>query len=74
MQWCLASFLVVFLTERANMQLVDAGFALSAAGFRRGEGLSPWIDQRRGREPEAAPTGGGAQRGAATRATRKPTS
>jgi fucose permease len=31
MQWCLASFLVVFLTERAELSLINAGFALSAA-------------------------------------------
>ena len=31
MQWCLASFLVVFLTERAQLSLLNAGFALSAA-------------------------------------------
>jgi MFS family permease len=31
MQWCLASFLVVFLTETAGVSLINAGFALSAA-------------------------------------------
>ncbi len=31
MQMCLASFLVVFLTERAGLTLVNAGLALSAA-------------------------------------------
>ena len=31
MQWCLASFLVVVLTERAELSLINAGFALSAA-------------------------------------------
>src|SRR5262249_49602765 len=31
MQWCLAAFLVVFLTERAQLTLINAGFALSAA-------------------------------------------
>ena len=30
-QLCLASFLVVFLTERAELTLINAGFALSAA-------------------------------------------
>ncbi len=30
-QWCLASFVVVFLTERGALSLSNAGFALSAA-------------------------------------------
>lgn len=31
MQWCLASYLVVFLMERAGASLINAGLALSAA-------------------------------------------